>query len=79
MVKMGEIRKARLDDLDAITEIYNESVLNSTATFDTQEKTIQEQVIWYKEHDSRFPIWVFEDHNKVMLFLLRTSPRAGHN
>jgi L-amino acid N-acyltransferase YncA len=34
-----EIRKAELSDLDVITEIYNEAVLTTTATFDTEPKS----------------------------------------
>jgi len=33
------LRDAVLDDAAAIAEIYNESILNSTATFDTEIKS----------------------------------------
>jgi L-amino acid N-acyltransferase len=54
------IRPAKMHDLDAITEIYNEAILNSVATFDTQTKSIQEQKSWYTKHNSRYPILIAE-------------------
>jgi hypothetical protein len=33
------IRRAVIGDLDAITEIYNEAIVTTTATFDTEPKT----------------------------------------
>lgn len=39
---MIKIRKAVIDDLPAIAEIYHYYVLNSTVTFDLDEKTIEE-------------------------------------
>lgn len=53
-----DIRPANLDDLDGITEIYNEAILTTTATFDTEEKTREEQVEWFGQHGGKFPIVV---------------------
>ncbi len=63
---MLTIRKAAIQDLRAITEIYNEAVLHTTATFDTTTKTIEEQREWYDKHGTRFPILVAEDDKKVI-------------
>jgi len=52
------IRRATVKDLRAITDIYNEAVLTTDATFDTDLKTIAEQRAWYKEHGKRNPILV---------------------
>jgi L-amino acid N-acyltransferase YncA len=54
------VRPARLSDLPAITEIYNEAILNTTATFDTEPKTETEQTAWFNAHDDRHPILVAE-------------------
>ncbi|MGA2062246.1 MAG: N-acetyltransferase family protein [Thermoguttaceae bacterium] len=59
------IRPAELSDLDAITEIYNEAILTTTATFDTQPKTRTEQQSWFQEHDARHPVLVAELDGKV--------------
>ena len=60
------IRPARLSDLPAITEIYNEAILRTTATFDTEPKTEAEQLEWFKAHDDRHPILVAELDGSVV-------------
>ena len=45
---MLSIREAKIKDLEKITEIYNEAILKTTATFDTQIKTFDEQKVWFK-------------------------------
>jgi L-amino acid N-acyltransferase YncA len=57
---MLTIRPANLDDLTAITEIYNEAVLTTDATFDNEPKTELEQRAWFAAHDLRHPILVAE-------------------
>lgn len=54
------IRRATLADLEAVTEIYNDAILNSTATFDTEPKTLAQQKEWFGHHSSGFPILVAE-------------------
>ncbi len=60
------IRQATLKDLDAITEIYNEAVLKTVATFDTQPKTLEEQKSWFVNHGPKYPILVAEQDNRVV-------------
>jgi len=57
---MLTIRPATLEDLDAITEIYNEAILKTVATFDTEPKTLEEQRIWFANHVPKYPILVAE-------------------
>jgi phosphinothricin acetyltransferase len=52
------IRRAQLADLAAITEIYNEAILTTTATFDTEPKTPEQRLEWFRGHDERHPIIV---------------------
>jgi L-amino acid N-acyltransferase YncA len=63
---MLTIRKATIKNLAAITEIYNEAVLKTTATFDTQPKTLQEQETWFASHQPRHPILVAEQDGLVV-------------
>ena len=58
---MLTFRRATLEDLDAITEIYNEAILHTAATFDTETKTIEEQKTWFFDHDDKHPILVAVD------------------
>jgi L-amino acid N-acyltransferase YncA len=53
-----KIHRAELKDLEAITDIYNEAVRNTTATFDTKEKTAAQQREWYDKHDEKHPVIV---------------------
>jgi phosphinothricin acetyltransferase len=60
------IRPATQADVPAITEIYNDAVLNSTATFDTIPKTVAQQSEWLQHHNSRSPVLVAEVEGKVV-------------
>jgi L-amino acid N-acyltransferase len=57
---MLTIRQAILPDLEAITEIYNQAILNTVATFDTETKTAEGQRGWFEQHGERHPILVAE-------------------
>lgn len=52
------IRPAHADDVPAITAIYNEAIRTTTATFDTEEKTVEERLTWLNSHDERHPVLV---------------------
>jgi phosphinothricin acetyltransferase len=60
------IRLAILKDLDAITEIYNEAILKTVASFDTEPKSLEEQKIWFESHDSKYSIIVGELGKKII-------------
>jgi L-amino acid N-acyltransferase len=55
---MLTIRQATLEDLKAITGIYNEAILNTVATFDTNPKTLDEQKAWFEKHGPKYPVLV---------------------
>jgi phosphinothricin acetyltransferase len=63
---MLSIRQATLDDLDAITEIYNEAILKTVATFDTEPKTMEEQQRWFAGHGPKYPIMVAEEDGLIV-------------
>jgi len=54
------IRHAVLSDLEAITGIYNDAILNTNATFDTEPKSLAQQKEWFDHHSPRFPLLVAE-------------------
>jgi phosphinothricin acetyltransferase len=60
------IRRATLSDAAAIAAIYNEAIATTTATFDTEPKTVDERIQWLKSHDERHPILVAETDGKVI-------------
>ena len=57
---MPAIRPAKLNDLKAITEIYNEAILTTVASFDIEPKTDAEQRAWFANHGLERPILVAE-------------------
>jgi L-amino acid N-acyltransferase len=78
---MSIIRKATAEDVAAITEIYNDAILNLTATFDTQPKTLEEQTKWFEGHGGQFPALVAAQNGKVMGWasLSRWSDRCAYS
>ena len=60
------IRRAELADLEAITAIYNEAILTTTATFDTEPKSACEQLPWFRSHGERHPILVADRDGTVV-------------
>ena len=65
-LKLLKIRHATINDLQDITEIYNEAIQKTVATFDTQIKTIEEQKKWFTEHGSKNPILVAEQNDDMV-------------
>lgn len=63
---MTIIRRATIKDLAVITNIYNEAILKTVATFDTQPKTLEEQRLWFESHDSKHPILLAEQDNVIV-------------
>ncbi len=79
---MLEIKEAMPLHLPAITEIYNDAVLNTVATFDTKPKTIRQQEAWLAGHDSKqFPVLVGEENGVVVAWasLSRYSDRCAYD
>ncbi len=63
---MAAIRAAVEADLPAITEIYNQSVLRGTGTFDTEPKTAPQQLEWFRRHGPSHPVIVAEESGKIV-------------
>lgn len=53
-------------DIPAITAIYNEAVLTTVATFDTEPKSETDRAAWFAVHDSRHPVLVAEVEGQVV-------------
>jgi phosphinothricin acetyltransferase len=53
-------------DVPAITGIYNEAILTTTATFDKEPKTTTSQRKWFKAHGPKNPIVVAVADGKVV-------------
>src|SRR5688572_7161576 len=61
------LRPAELADVPAIKDIYNHYVTASTATFDLQEQSLDERLIWFEEHQLLgYPMVVAEIGGKLV-------------
>ena len=52
------LREATDVDQEAILDIYNEAILHSTASFDLEPRTLEEQQRWFQEHRSPYGVFV---------------------
>lgn len=59
------VRAASEADLPAILRIYNDAVLTTTATFDTQPETMAQRLTWFRHHGKRHPVLVLEHEGEV--------------
>lgn len=75
------IRNATQNDLPAITAIYNDAILHSTATFDTEVKTLDNRLEWLNQHSATYPVVVAESAGKVVGWasLSRWSDRCAYD
>ncbi|GAB4529503.1 MAG: GNAT family N-acetyltransferase [Anaerolineae bacterium] len=73
---MLTIRLAQLDDLPALTTLYNYYVENSHATFDLLPVTVNERRLWYDHFTDRGPYWlvVAEDDSGRVIGYANSSP-----
>jgi L-amino acid N-acyltransferase YncA len=61
------IRTATSADAAAISRIYNQAVLNTTATFDTEQESVEARERWLAAHaDPRHPVIVAEVDGDVV-------------
>jgi phosphinothricin acetyltransferase len=58
-------RAASEADLEAILEIYNHAVVNTTATFDVIPRSRESQAAWFAEHVPPYPVIVWEEDGRV--------------
>jgi L-amino acid N-acyltransferase YncA len=77
---MFTTRPATVVDLKAITDIYNEAIVTTDATFDVETKTEEEQGVWLAGHDQMHPVLVAEVDGVVIGWasLSQWSTRAAY-
>src|SRR5437773_711224 len=78
---MYNIRPAILSDIQSITAIYNDAVQNTTGTFDTEIKTIENRIEWFTNRLPQFLILVCEYENKITGYIALNpwSERKAYN
>jgi len=78
---MINIRKTTLQDMEAITAIYNDAIINTAATFDIEPKSREEQLTWFNNHEGKYIILVAETGGEVIGWasLSRWSDRCAYS
>ena len=78
---MLAIRQATPADLGQNTEIYNDAIQKTTATFDTELKTLEEQEKWFANHDASHPVLIAEQDDLIVAWasLSQWSDRCAYN
>jgi len=81
MTEKVEVRRAQVGDVNAITAIYNDAIETTTATFDTEPKTLEDRLEWFHAHDDRHPVLVSVLGNEIVGWaaLNKWSDRAAYN
>jgi L-amino acid N-acyltransferase YncA len=78
---MIQIRPATEADVPSITDIYNEAIENTTATFDLEKRTVADRMEWFRAHGPRHPVLVAVTDGKVVGWaaLGKWSERCGYD
>jgi L-amino acid N-acyltransferase len=72
---MMQIRLVQPSDAPSLCEIYNHAVLNSTATMDTEPRSLEAQLLWIEKHDGNpFPAWVMVNEHDMVVGYASLSP-----
>jgi phosphinothricin acetyltransferase len=79
--EMLKIRPAHINDIPHITRIYNDAIVNTTATFDTEQKSEAEQEQWFMEHGEKYPVIIAEQEGEIAGWasLSRWSDRCAYD
>lgn len=73
---MLRIRDAQYHDLLTMLNIYNQAVLETTATFDLEVQTLEQRRVWFAHHGPRYPLVVAEEDGHVLGYC-GLSPYGG--
>lgn len=66
---MIQVRTALETDLEAILEIYNDAVVNTTAVYDYEPHTLEMRKQWFRIKEAQgYPVFVAEENGKVAGF-----------
>lgn len=74
------IRRATLQDVPGIREIYNHAIRELSATFEETEKSLADREIWLAEHGAQYPVFVAVEGDAVLGWgaLSRYAPREAY-
>jgi phosphinothricin acetyltransferase len=73
------IRLATHTDLEAITAIYNESILEGGYTGDLVPLTISSRMAWFTDHEDRYAIFVKDVDGDTVGYIALSPYRKGRH
>jgi L-amino acid N-acyltransferase len=75
-----QVRRGHLADLPHVLRIYNDAVVSSTATFDTETVSLESRLTWFERFDDENPIFVCEGASGVLgyAYYLPYRPKAAY-
>lgn len=72
------IRPATINDLERLTEIYNQAIATKKATADLLPLTAEQRKPWFSQFDNpKTPIFVYEENGTVAGYCYLSSYRPG--
>lgn len=64
------VADATLDDLEAIVQIYNETIAGRMVTADLEPVSVDSRLAWFRAHSADLrPLWVMKDEGEVIAWL----------
>ncbi|CAH9049641.1 Putative phosphinothricin acetyltransferase YwnH [Pseudoalteromonas holothuriae] len=63
------IRIAKIEDLQSITDIYNETIASRMVTADTEMVSAKQRLEWFNSHYDNRPLFVYEQAGAVLAWL----------
>jgi phosphinothricin acetyltransferase len=76
------IRKAKINDLPSVVEIYNSTIAGRMVTADVEPVTIEERMEWFFAHDNdKRPLFVVIENDEIVAWLSFSDfhERAAYN
>lgn len=71
------IRKATLADIESITRIYNESIVEGGYTGDLVALSVEDRMAWYICHQNNYSVFVKEKDGVVIGYIALSPYRKG--
>ncbi len=72
------IRTAKIEDLGAMVEIYNQAIAVGQKTADLTPVSVEERKTWFEAHPAdKYPILVAEEDDTILGYLTLSAYRPG--
>ncbi len=75
--EIAMMRRATLDDIEIITDIYNESIGEGGFTGDLEPLSVENRRSWYFEHHGRYSVFVKDIYGSVVGYVTLSPYRKG--